>query len=116
MAGGKRLATDSFQLRLQRDPGGTGAAGGDGFGDELHAAEAVVDGGEVVLFGPQRTAFDVSADGGDDAAVDSGEGFQISFRMAGGDAGAGLGRLREVTLAAREGLTRLAVTIDLQVV
>lgn len=77
--------------------------------NELHAVEAVGDGGIVERAVVGRTARLHRQNGADDVLVDVGKGDDQSLGMAGGDAAVRAGLLGDITGTAGQGLRGLAL-------
>lgn len=84
--------------------------------NELHAVEAVGDGGIVERAVVGRTARLHRQNGADDVLVDVGKGDDQSLGMAGGDAAVRAGLLGDITGTAGQGLRGLALGGVLQII
>src|SRR5262249_56169012 len=96
----------------QGNPHGAALARFDRLLDEPHPAQPVVDRREILLLGTQRLPVDVPANRPHDAAVDRREGFEVALGVAGRDARATRGGVREIPPATGPHLARPALAAD----
>ena len=106
----------AYNVFLQLHPGRVLGCGVDDRVNELHAVEAVGDGGIVERAVVGRTARLHRQNGADDVLVDVGKGDDQSLGVAGGDTAVRAGLLGDITGTAGQGLRGLALGGVLQII